>query len=59
MDTPPPVPINKQNANNVSSDQGIFTLEMKDMLPLLTHKMTPQQAAADIQKNLAWYFHKT
>jgi raffinose/stachyose/melibiose transport system substrate-binding protein len=59
MDTPPPVPINKQSANTVNSDQGIFDLEMKDMLPLLTHKMTPQQAAADIQKNLAWYFHKT
>lgn len=59
MDTPPPVPINKQNTHTVNANQGIFSLEMKDMLPLLTYKMTPQQAAADIQENLAWYFHKT
>lgn len=59
MDTPPPVPIKKQNANTVNVNQGIYSLEMKNMLPLLTYKMTPQQVADDIQKNLAWYFHKT
>ncbi len=58
MDAPPVVPINKQNANTVNANQGIFALEQKDMLPLLTHKMTPQQTAADIQKGLAWYFNK-
>jgi multiple sugar transport system substrate-binding protein/raffinose/stachyose/melibiose transport system substrate-binding protein len=58
MDTPPPVPINKQKANTVNTDQGIFTLETKDMPLLLTHRMTPQQTAADIQKGLAWYFNK-
>ncbi|HEY7416298.1 MAG TPA: extracellular solute-binding protein [Ktedonobacteraceae bacterium] len=56
MDTPPVVPINKQKANAVNTDQGIFTLETNDMLQLLTHKMTPQQTAAAIQKGVAWYF---
>jgi raffinose/stachyose/melibiose transport system substrate-binding protein len=59
MDTPTPVPINKQQANAVNTDQGIFSLEMKDIPQLLAHRMTPQQTAADIQKGLAWYFNKT
>jgi len=56
MDTPPPVPINKQKPNAVNTNQGVFTLETNDMLPLLTHKATPQQTAAAIQKGVAWYF---
>ncbi|AEJ39579.1 extracellular solute-binding protein [Sulfobacillus acidophilus TPY] len=62
MDTPPvnPASVKSPNAKKASpnNDQGIFTAEMTYMLPLLEHKLTPQQAAQKIQQTVSWYFHK-
>lgn len=56
MDTPPPTPINKQSKKAANTDTGVFTAEQNVLLPLLTGKLTPQQAGDQIQKSLAWYF---
>lgn len=54
MDTPPPTPVTQKKAAN--NDSGIFSAEQKVLLPLLLHKLTPQQAANEIQKTVGWYF---
>lgn len=56
MDTPPPTPITQKAKNAANTDTGIFSAEQKVLLPLLTNKMTPQQAGDEIQKEVAWYF---
>lgn len=53
MDTPPPTPVNKKSVN---TDVGIFTAEGNVSQALLSGKVTPEQAAAQIQKAVAWYF---
>lgn len=58
MDTPPPTPVTSKTKNAASNDTGIFSAEQKVLLPLLTNKMTPQQAANEVQKTVAWYFNK-
>lgn len=56
MDTPPPTPVTAKTKKAASTDTGIFTAEGDVLLPLLTNKMTPQQAANKIQSLLSWYF---
>ncbi|MCL6454311.1 MAG: extracellular solute-binding protein [Alicyclobacillus sp.] len=56
MDTPPPTPINKQSKNSANNLNGIFSAEQAVLLPLLTNKLTPQQAADKIQQTVSWYF---
>lgn len=56
MDTPPPTPITQKSKNAASNDAGIFSAEQKVLLPLLTNKMTPEQAAAEVQKTVSWYW---
>lgn len=59
MDTPPANPAlvtSKSSQSALSGDEGIFTAELTYMLPLLQHKLTPQQAAQKIQHMVAWYF---
>jgi raffinose/stachyose/melibiose transport system substrate-binding protein len=56
MDTPPPTPINQQSKSAANNDTGIFSAEQKVLLPLLTNKLTAQQAADQIQKTVSWYF---
>lgn len=58
MDTPPPTPITSKSKSAANTDTGIFSAEQKVLLPLLTNKMTPQQAADQIQKTVSWYFAK-
>ncbi len=61
MDTPPPsaATVETKNAKPaLNTDQGIFTAEQDVMLPLLLHKLTPAEAAAKVQKTVAWYFKK-
>jgi hypothetical protein len=41
-----------------SSNMGIFSAVMSVVTPLITNKMSPEQAAAKIQKDLSWYFKK-
>lgn len=53
MDTPPPTPADQKSVN---TDVGIFTAEGNVSQALLSGKVTPQQAAAKIQKAVAWYF---
>ncbi|MCL6441905.1 MAG: extracellular solute-binding protein [Alicyclobacillus sp.] len=56
MDTPPPTPATSTNKQAASNNMGIFSAEQKVLLPLLTHKLTPKQAADEIQKTVSWYF---
>jgi raffinose/stachyose/melibiose transport system substrate-binding protein len=56
MDTPPPRPVTAKKT--ASSDMGIFSAVMSVVTPLITNKMSPEQAAAKIQKDLSWYFKK-
>ena len=53
MDTPPPTPVTQKSVN---SDVGIFTAQGNVSQALLSKKVTPAQAAAQIQKSVAWYF---
>ncbi|HKI55820.1 MAG TPA: extracellular solute-binding protein [Trueperaceae bacterium] len=53
MDTPPPTPVTQKSVN---SDVGIFTAEGNVSQALLSKKVTPDQAAAQIQKAVSWYF---
>ncbi len=53
MDTPPPSPVNQKSVN---TDVGIFSAEINVAQPLLSGKLTPEQAAAKIQKAVSWYF---
>lgn len=55
MDTPPPTPVNSKS-KSVNNDKGVFSEEQAVMLPLLTHKITPQKAAKTIQDALSWYY---
>lgn len=57
MDTPPPTPVNAQAKKAANTDTGIFSAEQKVLLPMLTGKMTPQEAADSIQKAVSWYFN--
>lgn len=53
MDTPPPTPVTQKSVN---TDVGIFTAEGNVSQALLSKKITPEQAAAQIQKAVSWYF---
>lgn len=56
MDTPPPTPITAKSKSVSGSDMGIFDAAMAIADPLITNKLTPQQAANKIQGDLSWYF---
>lgn len=58
MDTPPPVPATKKTKKAANTDTGIFSAEQKVLLPLLKHKITPEQAAKKVQQQLSWYYKK-
>ncbi|KLU58863.1 multiple sugar-binding protein precursor [Peptococcaceae bacterium CEB3] len=58
MDTQPPTPINKLSKSGVANTNGIFTAEQKVLVPLLTSKITPKEAADEIQQTVSWYFKK-
>ena len=57
MDTPPVIPVTSKQVTG--GDKGIFDAEQAVVLPLITNKMSAQQAAAHIQSALAWYFKST
>lgn len=56
MDTPPPTPITAKSKTVSGSNMGIFDAVMAIADPLITNKLTPQQAANKIQSDLSWYF---
>jgi raffinose/stachyose/melibiose transport system substrate-binding protein len=57
MDTPPVSPTDI-TTTSATTDPGIFTAEQNIAVPLLEGKITPQQAAAQIDSQLTWYFGK-
>ena len=56
MDTPAPDPATLKSKQVASSIKGIFEAEQNIAVPLLEHKLTPKQAAAQVQKAQQWYF---
>jgi ABC-type glycerol-3-phosphate transport system substrate-binding protein len=59
IDTPPPAPLSREGrSKTASSDMGIFSAVMSVVTPLITNKMSPEQATAKIEKSLSWYFKR-
>jgi multiple sugar transport system substrate-binding protein/raffinose/stachyose/melibiose transport system substrate-binding protein len=56
MDTPAPDTASLKSTQVASSIKGIFEAEQNIAVPLLEHKLTPKQAAAQVQKAQQWYF---
>jgi multiple sugar transport system substrate-binding protein/raffinose/stachyose/melibiose transport system substrate-binding protein len=57
MDTPNPDPSSLTKKNSPASTPGIFDAEQKIAVPLLEGKITPQQAAQQVQDSEKWYFN--
>ena len=58
MDTPDPDPASLKQ-KSPKTVPGIFTAEQNIAVPLLEHKQTPQQAAANVQQTVKWYFNSS
>ncbi len=56
MDTPNPDPSSLTKKSSPTSTPGIFDAEQKIAVPLLEGKITPQQAAQQVQNAEKWYF---
>lgn len=59
MDTPPPNVSALKSSKSPDTSAGIFTAEQNIAVPLLQGKLTPQQAAQQVQKAEQWYFNGT
>lgn len=59
MDTPPPNPTSLKNNKSPATTAGIFTAEQNIAVPLLQGKLSPTQAAQQVQKAEDWYFTGT
>jgi multiple sugar transport system substrate-binding protein/raffinose/stachyose/melibiose transport system substrate-binding protein len=60
MDTPTPnAAALKANKSPSAYDNGIYTAEQNIVVPLMEGKLTPAQAASQVQKAEAWYFNGT
>lgn len=56
MDTPSPNPSSLKSKQPASAVKGIFEAEQNIAVPLLEGKITPKQAAAQVQSAQSWYF---